>query len=160
MTGMEQIQSTNLRETQKKSEFGGNQSKAGHPSYRLPLLATVGALMLLFTSSQSFAQQQTVPRYQPGRSTVSPYLNLLRGESGVIPNYYAFVRPIENQTRVNQQQAARNSFQRQQLEKVQKDFSQFEPSPTGKAGWHGAQGRTGFQQTSHYYSRWRRPGSR
>ena len=40
---------------------------------------------------------QSAPRYRPQRPTISPYVNLLRNDSGPVPNYYSLVRPQQDQ---------------------------------------------------------------
>jgi len=36
---------------------------------------------------------QSAQRYRPQRPTISPYVNLLRNDTGPVPNYYSLVRP-------------------------------------------------------------------
>lgn len=62
------------------------------------------ALALCGTGSRASAQQ--IPRYQPDRPTVSPYLNLLRSDVGPVTSYYGMVRPQLNQQAANQRSAA------------------------------------------------------
>jgi hypothetical protein len=62
------------------------------------LRATLILLILVVCSRDAEAQ---VKRYQPNRPPLSPYLNLLRPE-GALPNYYALVRPLEEQRRFEQ----------------------------------------------------------
>ena len=57
------------------------------------------ALALCGTGSRASAQQ--IPRYQPDRPTVSPYLNLLRSDVGPVTSYYGMVRPQLNQQAAN-----------------------------------------------------------
>jgi len=65
-------------------------------------------LVVLVVCSRDAAAQ--VRRYQPRQPTLSPYLNLLRPE-GALPNYYALVRPFEEQRRFEERV---NTFERRQ----------------------------------------------
>jgi hypothetical protein len=62
--------------------------------------------------------------------TVSPYLNLFRegAETGA-PNYYTFVRPMQDQYETNRQQVA-------QLQRLQRQVQQatYNATPTGVSG--------------------------
>lgn len=59
---------------------------------------------LIVNSLSLYAQD--IPRYSPSRPTVSPYLNLLRSDSGPLPNYYSLVRPQLNQEKFDNQISA------------------------------------------------------
>jgi len=78
--------------------------------------------------------------------TVSPYLNMFRDDSeSAIPNYYAFVRPQQEQY-----EAAR--MQQAQLQQLQRQVRQatYQAAPTSVGG--GAR----YGDTGRYYSGWRR----
>lgn len=79
--------------------------------------------------------------------TISPYLNLFRDETdnNAAPNYYAFVRPQQDQFDANRQQQA----QMQQLQRQVRQATYTSPS-TGMSG--GAR----YGDTGRFYSGWRR----
>ena len=92
-----------------------------------------------------------IPRYQPQSPTLSPYLNLLRPQ-GALPNYYALVRPAQQQAAFNQQSLAYRKYQSQQVQRLEQDFAQPNVLPTGTAGWFFDEGRQApFGNTGHYY---------
>lgn len=70
---------------------------------RISGILTVLGLSLVLSSPNGHAQQ--IPRYQPDRPTVSPYLNLLRNDTGPLPSYHGLVRPLVNQAAVNRRSA-------------------------------------------------------
>ncbi|WP_146118766.1 hypothetical protein [Blastopirellula marina] len=81
-----------------------------------------------------------------------------------MPNYFAFVRPLENaqqtirdENRMFSQQRQELMKQRNQLQQLQTEFGQTGITPTGQAGWFKVGGRqSGFRNTSHYYQRWQK----
>lgn len=78
--------------------------------------------------------------------TISPYLNLFRDETeNATPNYYAFVRPQQDQYDANRQQQS-------QLQQLQRQVRQatYQSPATNVAG--GAR----FGDTGRFYSGWRR----
>jgi hypothetical protein len=112
----------------------------------------VGAA-IAFWGSQAIAQGQ--PRsYAPAQPTVSPYLNLLRRDTGPVTNYYTLVRPQQQQQAFNRQQQANNQQQQSVLQTQQQGIRtvqqgllqvrQSQASPTGRSG--------GFMNYSHYYN--------
>ncbi len=118
------------------------------PAFCLYLVASV--------TSQAFAQQYRSPRYQPATPTISPYLNLLRQDTGPVPNYYSLVRPQLQQQAVNDQQQGFNQrqqqtnlLQQQEITAVNKGLVELRPAPIRATGTAG-----GFMNRSHYY-----PGS-
>ena len=124
----------------------------------IPLLTAV--VVILFATC---AHGQGRPRQYPGpRPTVSPYLNLLRGNAGPVPNYHTLVRPQLQQQAINQQQQAINLQQQslaqanqQGLQQVQQGLLEIrrpQASPTGTSG--------GFMNFSHFYSFSGTPGLR
>ena len=66
------------------------------------ILTVLGLGVVLFGPN---CNGQQIPRYQPERPTVSPYLNLLRNDTGPLPSYHGLVRPLVNQAAVNQRSA-------------------------------------------------------
>lgn len=75
--------------------------------YCLPL----ACLFAITLASESMAQRmsQRTPNYNR-RPTVSPYINLFNNNQGGVNNYFSFVRPMQQQARFNDQQAAQNRF--------------------------------------------------
>ncbi len=115
------------------------------------LLFLTGVVVL----SASIVSAQSRPaRYTPARPTVSPYLNLLRRDTGPVPNYYTLVRPQFQQMAINQQQQVINEFQGQELLNQQQTLQQVQDSnlrlrtPTMRSTGTGG----GFMNFSHYYS--------
>jgi hypothetical protein len=121
---------------------------------RFALVAT-----LLFSAAESYGQVGTGRNPLP-KPTVSPYLNLLRGNTGPVPNYHSLVRPQLQQQAINQQQRAINLKQQslsqanqQGIQRVQQglfELRQSQASPTGTGG--------GFMNFSHFYSLSGAPG--
>jgi hypothetical protein len=80
--------------------------------------------------------------------TVSPYLNLYREDEGDgAPNYYAFVRPQQDQLEANARAAA-------SLQRLHGQLRQAEGRPMGGGVANGAAARYG--DTGRYYGNWRR----
>jgi hypothetical protein len=80
--------------------------------------------------------------------TVSPYLNLYREDEGdAAPNYYAFVRPQQDQMEANARAAA-------SLQRLQGQLRQAEGRPMGGNTVNSAASRYG--DTGRYYGNWRR----
>lgn len=102
------------------------------------------------TFDAASAQQNQVPRYTPDRPTVSPYINLLRNDTGGVPNYYSFVRPQLDQQAVNRRNAA--TFQNQGIAvmKLETLAAGGTNRPTGSAAT--------FRNYSHYYPRMQNAG--
>ena len=125
-------------------------------------LLVVGAAWVIGEGSAN--AQYGYQRYRPSTPVLSPYLSLTASNNGALPNYYAFVRPLEaaqqtlrDENRVFNQQRRELISQRNQLQQLQTEFGQSIAAPTGQAGWFRTQGRqSGFRNTSHYYQRWRR----
>ena len=89
------------------------------------------------------AGAQDIPRYSPNRPTVSPYLNLLRTDSGGVPNYYGLVRPQLNQQAFDRQIS--NTARSQNLA-IQKLSTVSELRSTGPTGTGSV-----FKNLSHFY---------
>ena len=66
-------------------------------------IAAALSLLLVQALAANLSSAQELRRYQPATPTVSPYTNLGRFNAGGLPNYYALVRPIRQQSRVNLQ---------------------------------------------------------
>jgi hypothetical protein len=120
----------------------------------------IAAVAVLSAASASFGQ---VRRYQPSRPTISPYLQLFRDRdrNPYLPNYHAFVRPMQRQYETNQFQQQQLLQQRQAIGQLQSQVQQFQQgqftgplvAPTGKgAGFMRPSSRNAFMNTSRYYS--------
>jgi hypothetical protein len=109
--------------------------------------AVVGccSIFLFLLATPSFAQQRGDGQYRPARSTTSPYLGLLQGNNGPIPNYYSLVRPRLEQQAFNQQMRATTQVQSMEIQALSRASSVGEPNAptTGNSAW--------FQQHLHYY---------
>lgn len=125
-------------------------------------LLVVGVIWMMGEGSAN--AQYGYQRYRPATPVLSPYLGLTASNNGALPNYFAFVRPLEaaqqtirEENRVFSQQRKELISQRNQLQQLQTEFGQSVAAPTGQAGWFRTQGRqSGFKNTSHYYQRWQR----
>lgn len=60
------------------------------------------------------ATAQRIPGYTR-RPTISPYIQLFNSNQGGINNYFSFVRPMQQQMQMNQQQAVENRYLQQQV---------------------------------------------
>jgi hypothetical protein len=85
-------------------------------------------------------------RYQPSRPTVSPYLNLLRRNTGPLPNYYSLVRPQLQQLETNQRQQVLNTQQQGELRNLDRRL-QITESPVASTG-----ARSVFRNYSNFYT--------
>jgi hypothetical protein len=106
-------------------------------------------------ASPAAAQNQNkgYSRYTPARPTISPYNELFRPETGPLPNYHQYVRPLQQQIAVNKQQQAVNRqqavFNTEQdtgLRNVQQGFRQLQTGTLPATGIGGT-----FRNFSHYY---------
>ena len=99
---------------------------------------------VLLLAQASYGQNQR-PRYQPSRPTVSPYLYLSRQETNGMPSYYAFVRPYERQSQVNQAQQGQLRTQQGEIQNLdnQLQVRQTGAAPTGS--------NSTFMNYSHYF---------
>ena len=75
------------------------------------LLISVLAFLVLLSASTD-AQAQRVPMR---RTTLSPYLNLFRGNTGGVNPFFTFVQPALNQQQFIQQQTRQNLRLQQQI---------------------------------------------
>ncbi len=114
---------------------------------RIQLLAvlTAAAVGLLLSGEASAQSPQGIQRpyagrYQPSRPTVSPYLNLFRRDSGPLPNYHLYVRPILQQQSINAQTGAA-------VQQIESTIRQTQTTPSGPTGIG-----SGYRNFSHYYS--------
>jgi len=91
------------------------------------------SIVVLATLIAAECQAQT-PRYQPARPTISPYLNLFRGNTGPLPNYYSLVRPQLYQQDFNQRQLTSQQQQNSAIGALQVESRQLgTTTQTGKA---------------------------
>jgi hypothetical protein len=95
---------------------------------------------------------------------VSPYLQLFRDRDSnrFLPNYYSFVRPMQQQQQLNQFQEQQLQRQGQVIGQLQSQVQQMQQqpvgvplvAPTGKSsGFMRPSSRQSFMNTSRYYSR-------
>lgn len=77
--------------------------------YCLPI-----AVAITFAVCVESSEAQRIPNYSR-RATVSPYINLFNNNQGGVNNYFSFVRPMQQQARINQQQFSRDQFLQQQI---------------------------------------------
>lgn len=90
--------------------------------------------------------QKRANRYVPSRPTTSPYLDLTRAETGVLPNYFTFVRPKLDQQAINQNQSMSIAGLQTNLQQAQGDIVRLtspQLRPTGTGATHG--------NLSHYF---------
>jgi hypothetical protein len=91
--------------------------------------------------------QQRVPRYRPATPTFSPYFGLFQQGSGILPNYYTFVRPEQQLRETLRRGDATVRRQGVAIGSLQRQVSVFErealapPTGTGSV----------FMDYSHYY---------
>jgi hypothetical protein len=96
------------------------------------------------TNAFSQTRRSDVRQYRPSRETLSPYVGLLQGNNGVIPNYYTLVQPRLEQRDFNQQIQATTRIQALDIQTLSGGAeSTPRPVQTGK--------NAGFQQYLHYY---------
>ncbi len=117
-----------------------------------PCLAA--CVVVLLCSSASVGQQ--VRRYTPRTPTLSPYLDLLRNNTGTLPNYYTFVRPRQQQRAFNTESRAWQRRQTIDLERVTGEFQKNRRAiaPTGTGSWFMKESASAtFLNTSRFYLR-------
>lgn len=81
--------------------------------FRFLSFSVVVLVGLSLAADQANAQRR-VPNYSR-RPTVSPYINLFNSNQGGVNNYFSFVRPLQQQAQVNQQQFNQNARLQQQV---------------------------------------------
>lgn len=95
-----------------------------------------------------------VARYQPRTSTVSPYLNLGRFNSGGLPNYYALVRPQIQQRQFNAQAEGLARAQQAEINRMEYQLQrgQQPAGMTGTGSWFMTPGtQSSYLDTSRFY---------
>lgn len=70
-------------------------------------------LVLFFGLDDTFAQRR-VSSFN-NRPPISPYVNLFNNNTGGVNNYFQFVRPLQQQSRINQQQFNQTTRLQRQL---------------------------------------------
>ncbi len=96
------------------------------------------------TNAFSQTRRSDVRRFQPARETLSPYVGLLQGNNGAIPNYYTLVRPRLEQRTFNQQLQATANVQSLDIQTLTTSAdSRPRRVQTGKSA--------GFEQYLNYY---------
>lgn len=121
--------------------------------FALPLVA-LSFVVLFGTNQEANAQRQ--PNFNR-RPTVSPYINLFNNNQGGTNNYFSFVRPLQQQARLNQQQFTDNQFLRQQQQQfinnpgIQSNPLQFGGTPNGQGMLRQGSRGIGMQSTAATY---------
>ena len=92
---------------------------------------------------------QDIPRYSPSRPTISPYLNLLRNDSGSLPNYYSLVRPQLFQQSFDNRILRENRAQERDVQRLSELTSAETAGQTGSGSTFGDLSH--FGDRSHYY---------
>ncbi|MEX0641557.1 MAG: hypothetical protein WD468_02595 [Pirellulales bacterium] len=125
----------------------------------------IAGCLVLAAATASTAGTAQAQRYEPSRPTVSPYLNLFQNNrngrsNSALPNYYSFVRPLQQQNQTNrmqqqlvQQQGGTIGQLQSNVQLLQKQL-QAGPlvAPTGHSSWFENPGsRAKFRDTSRYY---------
>ena len=109
----------------------------------------------------SASNAQPVQRYQPATPTVSPYLDLFRFNTGVLPNYQTFVQPQQRAQEYRQAQQWQNQQQARAIRQLQSNVRGLDQraslgplvAPTGKHSWFFQPStRSTYLNTSGYYS--------
>ena len=125
--------------------------RTSHPLRRVMLSAGAVAAVSFASLPTSVAQ---VRRYEPSTPTLSPYLGLTLFNNGGVPNYYAFVRPRQQQRSFNLQQQALAKQQAGEIQRLDNDVQRgIAPvAQTGTGSWFFTPGlRTSYLDTSEYY---------
>ena len=115
---------------------------------RLPLVVSLSAAGLLACCLVPPASaQQRVPRYSPSRPTFSPYFGLFRQDSGILPNYYTFVRPEQQLRETFRRGDATVRRQGAAIDSLERQVSVFERETMARPTGTGSV----FMDYSHYY---------
>jgi hypothetical protein len=125
--------------------------RISHRRRRLLLSAGAVAAVSLACLPTCVAQ---VRRYEPNTPTLSPYLGLTLFNNGGVPNYYAFVRPRQQQRSFNLQQQALAQRQAGEIQQLDYDVQRgiVPVAQTGTGSWFFTPGaRTTYLDTSQYY---------
>ena len=123
-------------------------------------IAVIASLAMASTDVMGQASNRFRDRsYQPSRPTTSPYLNLMRNDTGsALPNYQTFVKPIVEQRRINRQSDRRISEADRQITELRQapmpGRAQEQPVVTGRALQvrRSTIRRTGINGQFQYYS--------
>ena len=127
------------------------------------VLVVVIAATAISLGCQQTCLAQTIPHYAPKKPTLSPYLGLTFTNFSGVPNYYAFVRPRQQQLAVNAQQQALNAQQQTLTEKHGGAIEKLESgqqgilggavpiATTGTGGWFMTGAEKTYLDTSAYY---------
>jgi hypothetical protein len=97
------------------------------------LVAAIAAAAISLCCQQT-CLAQNIPHYAPRKPTLSPYLGLTFSNFGGVPNYYAFVRPRQQQQAINAQQQALGA---QQQVLTEKHAAQIEKLASGQTAVQG-----------------------
>ena len=119
--------------------------------YRLMPAGVFVLIVLCVGDSRCFGQ---VLRYQPSSPAISPYLRLGQFNTTGVPNYYAFVRPLQQQRALNVRQQALSQRQNTEIRSLQNQVqSGLAPTAaTGTGSWFMQPGsRVSYLNTSRYY---------
>lgn len=93
------------------------------------VVSQLAVLMAVTLSTQVGAQSL---RYTPRTPTISPYVNLFRGDAGGVNNYFGLVRPQQRQIAFNRNQLTENRRLEQQSQLNRRMLTQ-QPSQPGQA---------------------------
>lgn len=120
---------------------------------RIPrqMAAAAIAITTIVAADAAFGQNPRLKYPVPERGTLSPYLDLLRVDAGVLPPYHTFVQPRRVvQHQLSQQRQAISLLQTEVARAPHSSSGPFSDRPTGVGGR--------FQSYLHYYDfRPRRP---
>ena len=105
------------------------------------LKCTILGTLLAVSCQNADGQEKT--RYSPERPTVSPYLNLLRNDTGPLPNYYSLVRPQLNQQAFDNGIVSAARLQSLSIQKIEDVAQMRSTGPTGTGSV--------FRNLSHFY---------
>lgn len=117
----------------------------GLPGANTFRLIGLGLLGCALSIQVAYGQQRRGPtQYQPANPTMSPYVGLLQGNTGAIPNYFSLVRPRLEQRAFNQQ--LQSTSRLQPIDIQQSTSSSATPSTRFQTGKN-----AGFGRYLHYY---------
>lgn len=109
---------------------------------RLAVVITAN-LILACVAQNSFGQARGEREYQPARPTLSPYTGLLQSNFGALPNYFAIVRPQQQQTAFNRRIQTTTRFQAIRIQDIASGTDRPIANQTGQ--------NAGFEQYLHFY---------
>jgi hypothetical protein len=102
------------------------------------------SLTLLAVLAGESRAQQSVSSYHPATPTLSPYLQLFRPNPGPLPNYQAFVQPLQNQQQTNLMQQTQITQLQQNQQDLQQQYAT--PAAATQTGVGGV-----YNSLSHFY---------